>query len=81
MREYTNARQKKKEAIRSAFWKLYKKYDYQNVMTVKEIVDEAKIHRTTFYFYYENTGDILDELISWLKEEIVYIYSSRLRMN
>ena len=27
-------------------------------MTVKEIVDEAKIHRTTFNFYYENTGDI-----------------------
>ena len=55
------------------------KYNFQNVMTVKEIIDEAKIHRTTFYFYYQNTTDVLDELICWLKEEIVDIYSSRLR--
>ena len=79
MSEYINARQKKKETIRNAFWKLYKKYNFQNIMTVKEIIDEAKIHRTTFYFYYQNTTDILDELIDWLKEEIIDIYSSRLR--
>ena len=79
MKEYKNARNNMREKIREAFWLLYKRYNYQNVMSIREIIDIAKINRSTFYFYYDHTGEVLDELISWLKDEIVDIYSSRTR--
>ncbi|MDY6367253.1 MAG: hypothetical protein SPL13_01885 [Clostridia bacterium] len=79
MKEYTKARNNMREKIREAFWSLYKRYNYQNVMSIREIIDTAKINRSTFYFYYDHTGEVLDELINWLKDEIVDIYSSRTR--
>lgn len=79
MKEYKNARNNMREKIREAFWSLYKRYNYQNVMSIREIIDTAKINRSTFYFYYDHTGEVLDELINWLKDEIVDIYSSRTR--
>lgn len=81
MKQYEKARHEMKERIRSAFWKLYKNYNYQNMMNVKEVTDLANVNRSTFYFYYNHTGEILDELINWLKDEIVMIYSSRSRCN
>jgi len=48
-------------------------------MSVKEITDQTQINRSTFYFYYNHSGKILDELIDWLKSEIIDIYSSRTR--
>ena len=76
---YQHARNETIEEIRNAFWKLYQKYHYQNVMSIKEITSLAHINRSTFYFYYHNTGEVLDEMISWLKSEIVDIYSSTTR--
>ena len=79
MSQYVNARKRKKEEIKDAFWKLYVKYNYQNNMTVKQIIDTANINRSTFYFYYQNTTAILDDIIATLKEEIIDIYASPLR--
>ena len=81
MKQYRRAREEMKEKIRAAFWTLYQKDGYQNVMSVKALTDLAKVNRSTFYFYYQHTGEILDELISWLKDEIVEIYSSGKRRN
>ena len=49
---YKNARTKKKQQIIDAFWTLYKKNNFENVMDVKEITALAKINRSTFYYYY-----------------------------
>lgn len=78
---YKNARTKKKQQIIDAFWTLYKKKNYENVMDVKEITALAKINRSTFYYYYQGTHEILDEIIATLKTAFVDIFSSPLRKN
>ena len=59
MSEYKAARSRTRQKIESAFWKLYLEKDFRRV-TVREIVQEAGIHRSTFYQYYESVGDIFD---------------------
>ena len=76
---YKNARTKKKKQIIDAFWMLYKKNNFENVMDVKEITALAKINRSTFYYYYQGTHEILDEIIATLKTAFVAIFSSPLR--
>ncbi len=78
---YKNARTKKKQQIIDAFWTLYKKNNFENVMDVKEITALAKINRSTFYYYYQGTHEILDEIIATLKTAFVAIFSSPLRRN
>ena len=76
---YKNARTKKKQQIIDAFWTLYKKNNFENVMDVKEITALAKINRSTFYYYYQGTHEILDEIIATLKTAFVAIFSSSSR--
>ncbi|MCR4751427.1 MAG: TetR/AcrR family transcriptional regulator [Eubacterium sp.] len=59
MSEYKAARSRTRQKIEAAFWKLYLEKDFHRV-TVREIVQEAGIHRSTFYQYYESVGDIFD---------------------
>ena len=79
MAEYKNARIKKQQQIVDAFWTLYKKYNYQLDMSVKEITDLAKTNRSTFYFYFDGIHEILNSLIEKLKEKFVEVFSSNLR--
>ena len=79
MKKYKKARNNMREKLREAFWSLYKRNNFQNIASIKEITDSAKVNRSTFYFYYNHTGEVLDELIALLKDEIVDIYSSRTR--
>ena len=78
-KQYKKARDNMREKIRNSFWFLYKRDNFQNIMSVKELTDKAKVNRSTFYFYYNHTGEVLDELINRLKDEIVDIYSSKTR--
>ncbi|MBR1891856.1 MAG: TetR/AcrR family transcriptional regulator [Clostridia bacterium] len=78
---YKNARLKKKQKIIDAFWSLYKKNNYENVMDVKEIISLAGINRSTFYYYYRGTHEVLDEIIATLKSAFVSVFSSPLRIN
>ena len=45
-----------------------------NDITIKEVVDRAKINRSTFYAHYSNLGEPVEELeqelLSYLKEQI-----------
>ena len=79
MAEYKNARIKTKTQIIEAFWTLYERNNYQNIMDVKEVTSLAKINRSTFYFYYQGTHEILDEIIYNLKAEFLSVFSSPLR--
>ncbi|MEG1632468.1 MAG: TetR/AcrR family transcriptional regulator [Oscillospiraceae bacterium] len=50
-----------KEALRAAFWKLYTIKPI-NRITIKAITDAAGYNRGTFYRYYLDVYDILDEI-------------------
>lgn len=45
-----------------------------NDITIKEVVDRAKINRSTFYAHYSNLGELVEEieqeLLSYLKDQI-----------
>ena len=63
-----------RENLMQAFWSLYgqKKFD---AITIQEITDKAGYNRSTFYEYFVDIYDILDQLedslLAYLKEEAV----------
>ena len=58
MGTYVDAREKTKENLVYAFWKLYSEKNI-NKITIKEITDLAGYNRATFYMYFKDTNDIL----------------------
>lgn len=71
MSEYTAARSRTRRKIEDAFWTLYLEKEFRRV-TVREIIQKAGIHRSTFYQYFESVGDIFDAIKDhqlWLLEE------------
>jgi len=51
-----------KEAIEAAFMKLLYEKTFDKV-TVKDVVDECGLTRNTFYYYYDDTYDVLDSIL------------------
>lgn len=58
-----------KENLKKAFWKLYERKSVEKI-TVKEITDLAGYNRGTFYLYYNDVYQMLDEIESALLDEI-----------
>lgn len=52
---------KTKKAIRNALAELLMKQDIENI-TVKDIADKADVNRKTFYNYYLNVFQVIDEI-------------------
>lgn len=50
-----------KQKLREAFWELYKEKRIDKI-SIKEITDMAGYNRGTFYLYYKDVYDILDQL-------------------
>ena len=50
-----------RERIKRAFWKLYKKRPIEQIC-VKEICAGACCNKTTFYYHFENTAQVLAEI-------------------
>lgn len=50
-----------KEAIKAEFLKEYSRKDFSRI-TVKELCAMTPAARTTFYSYYQNTDEVLDEI-------------------
>lgn len=61
MSEYAAARQRTRARIENAFWDLYLEKDFRRV-SVKEIVERAGIHRSTFYMHYNAVEDIFSSI-------------------
>ena len=61
MSEYTAARNRTRAKIERAFWDLYLEKKFRRV-TVREIVQRARIHRSTFYIYFEAVEDIFSAI-------------------
>lgn len=62
---YENARRKRKDEIRIAFWEQYRKMPIEKI-TVKSITDICHIHRATFYIHYQDVYSVLEEIEDFL---------------
>lgn len=62
-----------KEQLTNAFWQLYEKKRYDQI-TVREITELAGYNRSTFYTYFKDVYDVLeqteDEMFQLLEEEL-----------
>ncbi len=52
-----------KNAIANAFMKLLSQRSFEKI-TVRDIVDECNLTRNTFYYYYQDTYDIVDYILT-----------------
>lgn len=64
--KYFNTAVRMDEALLS----LLEKKDFEYI-TVKELCDKAKVHRSTFYLHYENTADLLNESIDYMQRKFL----------
>lgn len=73
MKEYRNAIRSKK-MIKEAFAKLVNEKQSIEKITVKEIVEEADISKSTFYAHYDDIYDLMEdfenEFINYLENEL-----------
>ena len=63
-----------KENLTQAFWSLYQLKKIEQI-TIKEITDKAGYHRSTFYLYFVDIYDVLNQLeealLEYLKEQVL----------
>ena len=63
-----------KEYLTQAFWSLYQLKNIEQI-TIKEITDKAGYHRSTFYLYFVDIYDVLNQLeealLEYLKEQVL----------
>ncbi len=59
-----------KNAIETAFFKLLRERNFEKVM-VKDIVEECGLTRNTFYYYYEDTYNIIEDILQKEVQEIL----------
>lgn len=59
-----------KNAIETAFLKLLKDRNFEKVM-VKDIVEECGLTRNTFYYYYDDTYNIIEDILERETRRIV----------
>ena len=70
--KYFNTSLKRKDALIS----LLRKKDFEYI-TVKDVCEEAKVNRSTFYLHYDNTFELLEEVIERLNSS----FSNHLNFN
>ena len=73
MSQYREAREKTKAKIEKSYWELLMK---KEKITVQKIVDMAKIHKSTFYFYYDWIDDVLADIKDRLMNQLIFILNS-----
>ena len=61
MGRYERASGKTERAIEEAFWALYEK-EGERAVTVDKICSSAGIRRSTFYYHFSSTDDVLDSI-------------------
>lgn len=71
---------KSKTKIQTALISLYEQYPFESI-TVKQLCSRAGVARTTFYNYYQNTVDVIeeieDQLISDMRERTLAITTDK----
>lgn len=59
-----------KERIKDAFFELYKDQKIEKI-SIKEITDKAQLNRGTFYVYYKDIYDLLDQAEDEIIQELL----------
>lgn len=72
MGTYAKARETTKQNIMNAFWNLYETNTIDKI-TIKMITDACNIHRATFYIYYHDVFEVLEEIEDKLLNEMCVI--------
>ena len=60
MKKITSVAEKTRERLIKSFWKLYKKNDI-NKINIGKLCENANYERTTFYRYFKDINDILNQ--------------------
>ena len=80
MKKQPHITEQTRKKLLNGFWKLYKKKDI-NQITVKDMCDIASYERTTFYRYFTDITDILNQLednvINSIKADISIKFKSK----
>lgn len=66
-----------KNALKDAFWKLYEETPIEKI-SIKEITDLAGYNRGTFYLYYKDVYDILEQFETSILEDADIYFNSLL---
>lgn len=66
---YENARLQTKNRIKSTFWEAYKIMPLSKI-TVRYLSEACHIHRSTFYFHYQDVYAILEEIEAELLDKL-----------
>lgn len=66
---------KTKKALRSALVRLMSKKNIAEI-TIKELTDEADVHRGTFYHHYRDAFDLKKEVEEEIRQEITEVLAS-----
>lgn len=61
MAKYKEITAQTRQNLMDAFWKLYCERSIEKI-TVREITDKAGYHRSTFYEYFQDIYDVLDQI-------------------
>lgn len=69
MKKQTETTEATRAHILDAFWELYKEMPFEKI-SVNAIAAKANIHRSTFYRYFTDIQNVLEELENDLIEEI-----------
>ncbi len=80
MKSNSNQALRTKHFLKKAFIDLVHKKGFSAV-TVKDIVEYAQYNRTTFYVYYQNIDDLVEELMEEMFEAIQYNSMSKYESN
>ena len=80
MKSNSNQALRTKHFLKKAFIEMVHKKGFSAV-TVKDIVDYAQYNRTTFYVYYQNIYDLVEELMDEKFDAIQYYSMSKYKSN
>ena len=80
MKSNSNQAKRTKHFLKKAFIDMVHKKGFSAV-TVKDIVEHAQYNRTTFYVYYQNIDNLVDELMEEMFEAIQYNSMSKYESN
>ncbi len=75
MGTYESARNRTRKQIEESFWELYESDDIDRV-TVNDICRNAGITRSTFYYHYKDTNEVLDSIKRKQMELITELFES-----
>lgn len=68
--KYKKLSEQTRQNFIDAFWQLYEKFDI-TAIRVQQICDIAGYHRNTFYKYFENIYDILNQVENKIIDELI----------